>query len=371
MPKQPTVYDVARRAGVSTATVSRTLSRPDEVRAATRDAVLAAVDELGYVPSAAARGLASRRAGTLGLLFPDADGVGITDTGELPVLTTSGRTEVEIVRDRRTAPTTSMVDLFTAEVVRGAELEAWRAGLAVTIAVARGSSATAMAADMAGRVDGMAVLSATLPNDDLQRIARRIPVVVMAAHDREDGLDHVHVDNRSAMHALVGHLVDEHGYRDLAFFGGPVGSPDGEERFAAFQEVLRDRGVPVPEAPIARSGFTYETAREATTALLQRGTAALPRVLVCANDQTALGALDVLRDAGVEVPERVALTGFDGIDASARARPRLTTVEQPMRDVGRAAIDRLLARLADPALPAATVGLPVRVLLRESCGCTG
>ncbi|WP_432457420.1 LacI family DNA-binding transcriptional regulator [Cellulomonas iranensis] len=365
MPKTPTVYDVARHVGMSTATVSRVLRRPEDVRPETRALVHAAIQELGYVPSGAARGLAARQTGVLGLCFPDVDG--IDDPASVPAPVPAGQA-VEVVVDTGQAPDVHPGNLYMGEVMRGAELEAWRTGLAVMIAVARGPASAATVSDLAGRVDGLAVLSATVPDDVLAHIARRIPVVVMAGPGIDgDPHDHISVDNAAGMRALTTHLVADHGLRDLAFVGGSADSPDDAERFLGFRAALAEAGLPVPDAPAARGDFTRTTARTLARRLLAAGD--LPRALVCSNDQTALGFLDELAAAGVDVPGRVALTGFDGIDAGLTASPPLTTVRQPMVELGRAAVDRLRRRMADPSLPTATLNLPVRVLLRRSCGC--
>jgi len=367
--KAPTVYDVAQRAGVSIATVSRVLRRPDDVREHTRSVVHAAIQELGYVPSGAARGLAARQTGVLGLCFPDVDG--IDDLADLPDPVRVGE-RVEVVRDVGGGATGRWSNLYLGEVMRGAELEAWRTGHAVMIGVARGLRRAEAVNELAGRVDGLAVLSKSVPDDLLAHIARRVPVVVMAGPPQEHAYDHISVDNRAGTRALVDHLIAEHGIRDLGFVGGPFDSPDAHERFEGFRDALSAAGIPAPDEPAVRSDFTRDGARVLARRLVDGRHApggALPRALVCSNDQTALGFLDVLTEAGVDVPGDVALTGFDGIDATQASLPRLTTVSQPMVELGRAAVELLRSRLADPAAPPATVNLPVRVLLRESCGC--
>lgn len=368
MPKTPTVYDVADRAGVSIATVSRVLRRPDDVRESTRDLVLRAVRELGYVPSGAARGLAARQTGVLGLCFPDVDG--IDDVADLPALSRTGR-RVEVVVDHGQVAASRWSNLYIGEVMRGAELEAWRTGLAVMIAVARGARRDDVVADLAGRVDGLAVLSATVPDDVLEHVERRIPVVIMAGPRHGDRHDHISVDNAAGMQALTRHLLVDHGARDLAFVGGPATSPDDADRFAGFRAALGEAGLPAPDDVAWRGDFTRSTARELARRMLDaRGRGVpLPGALVCSNDQTALGMLDVLSGAGVHVPGDVLLTGFDGIDAGQVSSPRLTTVRQPMVELGRAAVARLRERMADPGRPPSSESLPVTVILRESCGC--
>lgn len=360
MPKVPTVYDVAERAGVSIATVSRVFRRPQAVTPSTREIVLAAVQELGYVPSGSARGLAARRSGAIGLCFPDFDGIDGIEPLHL-----------------ETAPVTVVADppgevspsgeLYIAEVMRGTELEAWRHGMSVTIAVARGARRSDIIENLAGRVDGMVTLSQTAPDALLAHVARRIPVVVIAGPRGDDEYDHISTDNAAGMQSLTEHLLFEHGITDLAFIAGPPDSPDDRDRFDGFRKALQRAGLPVPHAPFARGDFTRARGRSVGHQLLAEGS--MPRALVCANDQTALGVLDVITAAGVRVPQQTVVTGFDGIEATQLSDPRVTTVRQPMLELGRAAVETLLRRLQDPQLTPVTRILPVTVLLRESCGC--
>jgi LacI family transcriptional regulator len=358
--KLPTVYDVAERAGVSIATVSRVFRQPSDVAGPTRDRVQAAVRDLGYVPSGSARSLAARRTGAIGLCFPDFDGSDEVS----PVEFTKGPVVVATDPPGTFVPTG---DLYTSEVMRGTEIEAWQHGMAVTIAVARGSDGAAVFDNLAGRVDGLVTLSRTIPDDLLAHIARRIPVVVLAGPRAGDYYDHVSTDNVAGMRAMTEHLLREHRVTDLAFIGGPDDSPDDKERFDGFRAALRAAAIPTPDKPRMRGDFTWIQGRVVGQRLVAEGN--LPRALVCSNDQTALGVLDALGEAGLRVPQDVLVTGFDGIDSTQFSQPRVTTVRQPMLNLGRAAVDTLLRRLHNPYIPPETRILPVEVLLRESCGC--
>lgn len=363
MPKAPTVYNVAELAGVSIATVSRVFRRPHEVSKATKDRVHAAVLDLGYVASGSARGLAARRTGAIGLCFPDFDEIDSSVTPE-PLAYSEGEV---ITRLDPPADVEPNGELYIGEVMLGTETEAWRHGMAVTIAVARGELGAEIFDNLAGRVDGMVTLSKTVPEQLLAHIARRIPIVMIAGPRAGDDYDHIGIDNAAGMKAVTAHIVQTHGVRDLAFVGGPQDSPDDHERFEGFRSGLLCEGIEVPAEPLLRGEFTRRSGRLLGAQLVTSGR--VPRALVCSNDQTALGVLDALLAAGIRVPEDVILTGFDGIAASETSRPRLTTVRQPMRELGRAAVDTLLLRLGDPELPPQTRTLPVSVLLRESCGC--
>ncbi|WP_223692806.1 LacI family DNA-binding transcriptional regulator [Leifsonia poae] len=371
--KIPTVYDVATHAGVSIATVSRVFGRPDSVKQETRERVLASVDALGYVPSGSARGLAARRTGVIGLFFPGLDAM--DDIGDIVVevdgddgsAAESGRESrgsARIVRDVAGAVDTRALNLYFDEVLRGSELEAWRSGFVLLVGVGRGSTAPDTVRDMAGRVDGLIVLAGSAGEEELAQLARRIPVVVMAGPRRGDALDHVSVSNAEGMHALVTHLIVDLEVVDLVYVAGSMDSPDDAERWNGYRCALLDAGIVPPAGPELRGDFTREGGRRVGRELLRREH--LPRAVVCANDQMALGVIDAAHIAEVAVPEVLIVTGFDGIDAGRLSTPRLTTVRQPMELLGRAAVQALVRRLADPDRPPTSTRLPVEVILRES-----
>ncbi|ROR80531.1 transcriptional regulator, LacI family [Plantibacter flavus] len=363
MTKPPTVYDVAHHAGVSIATVSRVLSRPDDVKPATRDRVLASVGELGYVPSGAARGLAARRTGVIGLFFQGLDAM--DDLGDIALEGDEAAAGgARIVRDIPERTDTRTLNLYFDEVLRGCELESWRSGFALLVGVGRGSTATQTVRDMAGRVDGLMVLAGSTSEEELARLSRHVPIVVMAGPRRGDDLDHVSVSNAEGMRTLTAHLIDDLGARELEYVAGSLGSPDDAERWSGFRAALADRSLEAPEEPTLRGDFTREGGRRVGRELFRRD--GLPRAVVCANDQMALGVIDAARIAGVAVPEELIVTGFDGIDAGRLSAPRLTTVRQPMETLGRVSVQALARRLAEPKLPAMSVRLPVEVVLRES-----
>jgi LacI family transcriptional regulator len=271
-------------------------------------------------------------------------------------------------------------NLYFDEVLRGAEVESWRRGFALMVAAGRGSSREVIVNDIAGRVDGLAVLAQTVPADLLAHVSRRIPVVVLADSRPGDELDHVSVDNVAGMRALTAFVLDGPGASDLVYVTGPSDSPDEADRHRGFDEAVaahraaaRSSGArSTAEADaevrvrVERGDFSRDGGRRVAEALLAPG-ATLPDAVVCANDQTALGVLDVFGRAGVDVPGRVRVTGFDGIEAGRFSSPRLTTVRQPMGELGRVAVRSVVRRLTDPGLAPQRVTLPVEVLLRESC----
>lgn len=354
MPDRSTIYEVAQRSGVSTATVSRVMADGKGFSAATREKVRATAAELGWVPSGPARGLASKRAGVVGLLFPD--------------LGQSGEAEEE-------SP------LYVDQVIRGAERAATSAGDAVMIAATRTASGRDLAFSVAGKTDGVVVMARSLSEADITALTRSVPVVILAGRYAGDGPDFVGADNRSGSREITAHLIEVHGHTDLAFLAGPADSPDSGERFEGFCEALAQAGLPVPGEPAASGGFTEAGGRQAVAALLarRRGPAGggrgsvdggrAPRAIVCGNDEMAIGALLALRAKRLRVPADVAVTGFDDIAAAHHVRPGLTTVRQPMRDLGEQSVRMLLGRIADPAAPRQSVILPTKTVIRRSCGC--
>ncbi|GAA4664696.1 LacI family DNA-binding transcriptional regulator [Frondihabitans cladoniiphilus] len=365
MKKTPTVYDVAADAGVSIATVSRVFRRPDDVRASTRETVLASVRALGYVPSASARGLAARRTGVLGLFFPDFD---VVDEGDAPSDDLSGSaSRVEVVRDIPDTGGAQRADLYFDEVLRGSELQAWHDGFTLMIGVGRGSNPVEVVTDIAGRVDGLALLAGSVPDSLLEHVSRRIPIVLIAGARRDDDFDHVMVANADGMHALTRHVVDDLGVRDPVFVAGPSATADDVERHEGFRRALAESGIDAEALPVLHGDFTRAGGRRVAADLLETlAGAAPPRAIMCSNDQTALGLMEVLIAAGVRIPLDTIVTGFDGIAESRMSSPRLTTVQQPMIALGRAAVATMRSRLEDPEQPPMARRLPVKLLLRES-----
>jgi LacI family transcriptional regulator len=335
-----TIYEVAKRSGVSTATVSRVMADGKGFSAATRERVRASAAELGWVPSGAARGLASRRNGIVGLLFPD--------------LGHSEELEEE-------SP------LYVDQVIRGAERAATSAGHAVLIAATHIASGRDLAFMVAGKVDGLVVMARCLSDQDVAALSRSVPVVVLANRYAGDGPDYVGADNRSGSRAITAHLIRVHACTDLAFLAGPTDSPDSGERFAGFCEALREADLPAPDWPTARGGFTEAGGGAAVAALVAEGRR--PQAIVCGNDEMAIGALSALRAHRLRVPADIAVTGFDDIGVAHHVSPALTTVRQPIRALGEEAVRILLDRIHDRSAPRNSVVLPTEVVIRSSCGC--
>jgi LacI family transcriptional regulator len=339
-----TLYDVARAAGVSIATVSRVVNGQDGVRPATRQRVLDAIDALGYVPDGAAQSLAHRRKEVIGLVAVESRGP-----------------ETDVERESF---------LFIEEVLRGVERRLGDLGWSVLISFLRGAnlaSAFQRMQKISAKVDGMIIAEGLADPRQLALLAARVPIALIAAYP--DGLeaDLFGVDNRSGTMAAVRHMIEEHGSRTLFYITGPLEAPDARERRDAFVETTAAHPA-VAVAGIFEGRFAAISGQLAVREILARPRPELPDAIICGNDQTAIGAMRELQAAGIRVPADVGVVGFDDIHLSAMLAPALTTVRQPMRLLGERACARLLQRIADPSLPPETVRLPAQLIVRESCG---
>jgi LacI family transcriptional regulator len=336
-----TIYDVARVAGVSTATVSRVLRGSDQVHPTTRQRVLAVIEMLGFVPDASARGLTRRRKDIIGL-------VGLE----------RGADEIDIERSSL---------LFVDQIVHAAEsvLRGTEYSLLLTFG-SRGEQFGKRIHALAGQVDGLLIAEEILDQSELRALARQLPVVVIAGRRDQTALDVFLGDNTGGVTAVTRHLTQQHRYRRLCFVAGPPDAPDAVERRLAFERaVAASPGSGITQ--VIQGDFSEDSGLAGARTLLARKS--LPQAVVCANDQMAIGVLRELQRAGVRCPADVAVTGFDDVHASRVIDPPLTTVSQPLRDLGSRATRRLLARVDEPSLAPAVEVLPTQLVIRASCGC--
>jgi LacI family transcriptional regulator len=354
-----TLYDVARQAGVSIATVSRVLHGQEPVRESTRDRVRAAIKELGYVPDGAAQSLARSRKDVIGL-------VAVEHTGLNP-----NQYDIE-----------SMSLLFYDEVMRGVEALIRERHWSLLITYLRedeNPGATPHEDEpvlprlqaLSGKVDGLLIGEGVVPATALARLAKRLPVVVVAGDAGLRGVDVVAADNWSGAHALVSHLVVDHQRRRLYHVDGPESAPDAKSRRLAMQAVIDAQ--PAAKLVGAHNGrFSVRSGEAAAEQMLAEfggASGELPDAIVCSNDQMAIGVLRTLTARGIRVPTDVALVGFDDIYPATLCDPPLTTVRQPIRGIGERACEQLIERIANPTLRPSVELLPTELVIRSSCGC--
>lgn len=299
-----TIRDVARRAQVSVASVSRVLNRLDNVSEQTRTKVTDAVRELGYVPHAGARSLSLARTNAIGVVLPDFHGE------------------------------------FFSEIVRGMDREASQRGYMLLLSnVHAGSeqSANALRA-MRGRVDGLIILAPHLSEEELaDAVPRGTPAVLINTRSDAGGHPGVRLDNAAGAEAVADHLASL-GRTRIVHISGAAGNIDAQERADAFRIALEHRGIAVQ---IVQGDFAEESGEAAIVALLKSGEAF--DAVFAANDMMASGALQALRRAEIRVPEDVAVVGFDDVPLARHIG--LTTVQVHIAELGERALDRLISIL--------------------------
>jgi LacI family transcriptional regulator len=345
---QPTIYDVARAAGVSIASVSRVLNGRRNPLPDTRERVERAAAELGFIPDGPARALSTRLK----------EVVGVVIRRPAVVVTADGFFEDE-----------EMSLQFPDLINRGIEVAAQRRdfNLLVSSVGAGGHDDSRRIFALARKSDGLILHDQVLDAAQLERLSQQVPVVTLAGKPTPTTVN-VDGDNREGMKALARHLVRDHGYRSLAYLGGHVDSPDNLARCDAFGEQLAADGAQFVTGPQWQGNYLAAGGARVIEDLLSEG-APLPQAIACANDQTALGVVSALMRHGIEVPGGVAVTGFDDIPVARHLRPRLTTVRQPITDLGARAFETLYSMIIDGGQPRDDIILPTRLIRRESCGC--
>ncbi|WP_374970982.1 LacI family DNA-binding transcriptional regulator [Terrabacter sp. BE26] len=329
-PGGATIYSVAERAGVSIATVSRVLQGAGTVSSKTTQKVLDAVDQLNYVPLGAARSLAVRHHEAHGLVLPELSGP------------------------------------YYAELLIGFESRAAELGQSVTLMLTEGKADIARAVrQLATHVDAIAVLgSAAMPPAVARALHGQKPVVIIAGTP-QDGIESVRAENAHSAEQLTAHVF-AHGRTRLLFVGDPEGAPDMRERHSGFVAAHVARGLE-PAEPL-RVPFR-EGAGEAVAERILSGELEADG-LVCANDELALAIMSHLQDAGRDVPGQIAVVGWDDVMAARYVRPGLTTVRQPVRELGALAAERLHQRVSGGQPQLEPQVLPTELVIRGSCGCT-
>ncbi|MEM8552026.1 MAG: LacI family DNA-binding transcriptional regulator [Pseudomonadota bacterium] len=314
---------MARIAGVSTATVSRSLSAPSVVAQDTRSRVESAIAQTGYIANSAAQMLRRQEARTVLVAVPD------------------------------------LGNTFFSELISGMEAVARQSGVAVLVAdVPRDPSAGKRLVEVlnAGRADGALLLhGAMLPGKGGQWTA----VTVCEELSRPTpNTTHVGIDNTAAAREATEHLV-ERGHRRIVHLAGPANTILTRQRKAGYEVAMRQAGL---KATYASGDFSTASGFTAAKAMAQ---GELPDAVFCANDEMALGLLNGFAAHGVRVPDAVSVIGFDDIAAAPWSHPTLSTVHQPRREMGSLAMERLLSELQGDA-PAERIVLPHRVVPRQS-----
>jgi LacI family transcriptional regulator len=329
--KGPTLHEVAKRAGVSIATVSRVARGLDQISNETRSRVQAAIDELNYRPSHFGQALVRRRHGTLGIVFPGISGP------------------------------------YYSEVIHGYEMEAIAAGMSLLIlGTEMLPKADTQVLGMADRADGLAIMGGAVGDDLIARLQLRGTPLVTMARQPLPGVPNVRVDNFSSTHALVTHLIANHDLRHLAYVGNVSDSPDGQQRWSGFVQAHEDAGLTPPTAALANA---WEQSSGIAAGLHIAAMTDRPDAIVCGSDEIAAGVMYSLAARGIRVPGEIVVTGWDDGPLARYVSPPLTTIHQPARLLGQETARLMLATIQQRSNKGEDKILPTHLVIRASCGC--
>jgi LacI family transcriptional regulator len=329
-----TIRDVARKARVSVATVSRVLNGKGPVLAETRSRIQSTIEALGYVPHSGARSLITRRTNTIGVLLPDIHGE------------------------------------FFSELIRGLDAAVRRAGFHLLVSSSHGDRGEtgAVFRAMRGRVDGLVVLSPDMSVPALRAsIPDSLPVVLLnSPSDSAGPFDLINIDNYNGAVAMVRHLHSL-GHERIGFLRGPSPNADAAERLRGYRDALVALRLPLDEALEFPGNFREDGGYRAGERIARMSGG--PTAIFAANDAMAIGCLAALRDAGRSVPNDLALAGFDDIPIGTFTAPPLTSVRESIAELGESAAERVLHGIRhENAHKRLHLTLPTTLVVRESCG---
>ena len=329
--KASTIYDVAKQAGVSITTVSRMLNAPGKVNGETRERILAAIDALGFVPKAEARARAMRGTGRIGVISP-------FFTAPSFVQRLRGISEVLSARK---------FEMVIYTVDSADHLKSFLSSLPLT-----------------GNLDGLIILSLPVDDPDVRRLVKHgLPTVLVEFP--HPSLSSVEIDDVMGGHMAARYLLEK-GHRCIAFLGDtdlpeyslhPV-----SQRLVGFRQALREAGIELPEAFVKLAPYSQEQTRQVAADLLSLPEP--PTAIFAATDFQALGVLKAARQLKVQVPEQLAVVGFDDLDIAEYAD--LTTIRQHLDESGRLAVEILLSQIESPSRPPRHVTLPLTLIERQT-----
>jgi DNA-binding LacI/PurR family transcriptional regulator len=327
--KPPTIYDVAKRANVSITTVSRMLNAPNKVNPETRNRILAAIDQLGFVPKAEARARALQQTGRIGVITPFF----------------TAPSFVQRLRGIASALSKENYELVIYTVDSATHLESYFASLPLT-----------------GNLDGLIIMSLPVSDANVSRLMMHNLQTVLIEYPHRE-LNSVVIDDVEGGRMAVEHLVKK-GHRQIAFLGDtdlpeyaihPVSL-----RLTGFRQAMDAAGLPVPEDFVRLAPYTQEQTRLTASKLLNLPKP--PTAIFAATDFQALGVLKAARQLKFRVPEQLAVMGFDDLDMAEYAD--LTTIRQHLDESGRLAVELLVSTIKNPGRPVRYVNLPLQLIER-------
>lgn len=334
--KKLTLEEVAKLAGVSRATVSRVVNKPNSVSPELRARVQKVIEETGYQPNMAARTLASRRSNIIGLLIPSVTQFVFADP-YYPALI-EGISRACNLNDY----TLALFLLHSADE----QDKIYQRALGI------------------GLLDGLIVTADKIVDPLIPEIiARQIPAVYVGRPPDASRTSFVDVDNVAGAYLATSHLL-RLGYQRIATISGPQNSTVGLDRREGYLKALRERGRDIDPCLMAEGDFSRDSGYTAMRQLLSQR----PDAVFVATDTMAIGAIQAIQEAGLEIPGDVALIGFDDLPLAAQSDPPLTTIRQPVRYTGILAVQILIELLETALQPPRHVILPTELVIRATCG---
>lgn len=330
------ILEIAKRAGVSIATVSRALNNSGSIREATRQRILSISREMNYHPNSIARGLSQKKTDTIGVILPE------------------------------------LIDEFFMDIIHGIDEEAYKANKFVMISSShsqRNIIETLLEFMGSGRVDGVILMLPQLYDEAAELIRKsKRPVILLNVYRDQQDIVSFNIDNYHGSFAITEHLI-KHDYKKIGIISGPPGNCDAKDRFRGYKEALTQYGLSFDKNLIVEGDFKSQSGYYGFLRLMSQPEK--PEAIFAANDMMAVGIYEAARTSGIKIPEDIAIVGFDDIHLSRFLQPRLTTVHVPIQELGSRAIRYLFKMIngeVDPKLPhreELTTGL----IIGSSCGC--
>jgi DNA-binding LacI/PurR family transcriptional regulator len=335
-----TLRDVARLAGVSVATASMALADKARVSESTKQAVREAAAALSYVPNSSGRALRAQRVGAIAVVVPHTSHHVFTHPVFMDLLegVTAVANEHELTTILSTAPAEDDEAPAYLRILRGRQ------------------------------ADGVIVASASVHDANVDRLASEYPVTLVGRRPHRPSLHCVGIDDVGGSHAATAHLLDVHGHRRLAHIAGPLDHQSAIDKHEGFRAALAGAGIAYDPALVLESDYSQEGGYAAAVRLLDGDRA--PDAIVAANDQMAFGAIEAMRERGLDAPGDIAVVGYDDIGLARVMQPQLTSVRADLVEVGRLAAERLLELVGGDRPAPVQRELPTTVVIRSSCGCS-
>jgi len=327
-----TIYDVAREAGVSMATVSRVVNGNPNVKPTTRKKVLEAIERLGYRPNAVARGLASKKTTTVGVIIPDISSIFFA----------------ELARGIEDIATMYKYNIILCNSDQNKEKEIH---LINTL--------------LEKQVDGIVFMGSEITSEHAEQFERSpVPVVLAATLDMKKKFPSVNIDYKQAVHDAVTYLIEK-GHQKIGMLSGTLEDPiNGFQKFIGYKEAIQEAGLEFDESLVNIGDYSYDSGMEAMAEFL--ALESRPTAIFAATDEMALGIIHGAQDRGFRVPEDFEVIGFDDTRLATMVRPTLTSVVQPMYDIGAVSMRLLTKYMNKEEVDNHIIVLPHRIEIRQS-----